>query len=178
MTERLSPRLGILTIRRDAYGNKQRVMSKRPWIRTLAWAVAIFVTSCFVVSASELIDWVRAASGSEAFTQGFAAFWQAYGVFIVKGWHATEYALLFALVFAALRKVTHWPPPVRCAVALAFCVLFAASDEWHQTFVPHRDGTLRDVLIDTAGAALAAGYLCVRSRTEPAAPVADDFDKL
>ncbi|MBE5921868.1 MAG: Cof-type HAD-IIB family hydrolase [Lachnospiraceae bacterium] len=30
-------------------------------------------------------------------------------------------------------------------------VLYACSDEWHQTFVPGRDGSLRDVLIDSLG---------------------------
>lgn len=37
-------------------------------------------------------------------------------------------------------------------IALAICFLYAASDEFHQTFVPGRSGELRDVFIDTAGA--------------------------
>jgi VanZ family protein len=37
-------------------------------------------------------------------------------------------------------------------LALALTVLYAASDEWHQTFIPNRSGQLADVLVDTAGA--------------------------
>lgn len=37
-------------------------------------------------------------------------------------------------------------------VAVAICVLFAATDEFHQTFVSGRNGQIIDVLIDTAGA--------------------------
>jgi len=40
-----------------------------------------------------------------------------------------------------------------CAV---ICILYAASDEWHQTFVPGRGGTWVDVVIDTGGVLIAA----------------------
>jgi VanZ family protein len=39
-------------------------------------------------------------------------------------------------------------------MAWGVSVLYAASDEWHQTFVPTRVGTPWDVAIDAAGAAL------------------------
>lgn len=39
----------------------------------------------------------------------------------------------------------------RCLFALAFCILYAVSDELHQIFVPGRAGRVTDVLIDTAG---------------------------
>ncbi len=38
--------------------------------------------------------------------------------------------------------------------AWALAVLYASTDEFHQWFVPGRTATLRDVLIDAAGAAL------------------------
>ena len=40
--------------------------------------------------------------------------------------------------------------------ALWVAVLYAATDEFHQTFVPTREGCLRDVFIDSTGA-IAAG---------------------
>lgn len=39
-----------------------------------------------------------------------------------------------------------------CAV---FGVLFGASDEWHQSFVPGRDASLKDLAFDTLGLAAA-----------------------
>lgn len=49
-------------------------------------------------------------------------------------------------------------------MALMFAVLFAASDEWHQTFVPGRDGCVRDVVIDASGASVAALILMIKAR--------------
>jgi VanZ family protein len=43
-------------------------------------------------------------------------------------------------------------------------IAFAISDEYHQTFVPGRDGNIRDVLIDSAGAGLACGIIAIRRR--------------
>ena len=40
------------------------------------------------------------------------------------------------------------------ALSWAFCVLYAASDEFHQLFVPGRAGLVTDVCIDSAGALL------------------------
>jgi VanZ family protein len=50
-------------------------------------------------------------------------------------------------------------------LALLISFLYAASDEFHQTFVPGRSGELRDVLIDTAGAITGiVTYMLVRMK--------------
>jgi len=77
-------------------------------------------------------------------------------VFIIrKCAHLTEYAVLALLLWRAFRKpVRHDPRPWRWADArlAILCVgLYAASDEFHQLFVPHREGKVGDVLIDTSG---------------------------
>jgi VanZ family protein len=81
-----------------------------------------------------------------------------------KSAHLTEYAVLALLVWRARRR------PVRgdrrpwrrsdMFFALAVAALFAATDEWHQSFVPSREGRFTDVLIDSTGAAvgLLAGW--------------------
>ena len=77
-------------------------------------------------------------------------------VFIIrKCAHLTEYAVLALLVWRALRK------PLRkenrpwdwadARFAVLFVALYAASDEFHQLFVPNREGRVTDVLIDTSG---------------------------
>jgi len=47
----------------------------------------------------------------------------------------------------------------------SFCltVAYAATDEWHQTFVPGRTGQPRDMLIDAAGALAALAWLRARA---------------
>ena len=59
--------------------------------------------------------------------------------------HATEYAILGALLFRALSRE---------APALAAGVLYAASDEVHQHFVRGRHAAPVDVLVDAVGVGL------------------------
>ena len=47
----------------------------------------------------------------------------------------------------------------RAVSALGICILYAVSDEVHQLFVPGRGPGLRDVLLDSAGAALGIVFL-------------------
>ena len=80
--------------------------------------------------------------------------------------HVTEYAILALLLFRAVanvgRSVRAAPSafPVRAALfAFALAVLYAMTDEFHQTFVPSRTGQVSDVFIDSFGAA--AGLLAL-----------------
>ncbi len=74
--------------------------------------------------------------------------------------HAAEYALLCFLWWRALRTVT---ASQRAAIAaFLITVAYAAGDEYHQTFVSGRSGSPVDVMIDSAGAALAAVLLARR----------------
>ncbi len=69
-----------------------------------------------------------------------------------KGGHFAVYGIL---AWFSLRALS-WPecPTTRAAwFALVISVLYAASDELHQGFVPGRHPTFRDLLIDSAGAA-------------------------
>lgn len=65
--------------------------------------------------------------------------------------HFSEYAILTALVWRAVRA----RGDRTLILAWALAVAYAATDEFHQTFVSGRVGTPRDVLIDAAGAAVA-----------------------
>jgi VanZ family protein len=73
-----------------------------------------------------------------------------------KAAHALGYALLTGLLVRALRRGS----PLESASgargwAGIIALLYAASDEFHQRFVPGRNGTLIDVLVDGAGIGLA-----------------------
>ena len=69
--------------------------------------------------------------------------------------HLTEYAVLALLLLRALRKpVRHDARPWRWADAgwaILLVILYAASDEIHQLFVPLREGKIGDVIIDASG---------------------------
>lgn len=153
-------------------GNVVRIASfdgKAPFLRTwpfafvLLWAGLIFGTSCTVVSTVELFSLVRFVGGTEALRR-FEIFWAVAWFAVVKGWHATEFAILTAGLVALLHL---WRPARKhrnVLLAGTIAVLFAVSDEFHQTFVPTRDGTLSDVLIDSVGVGLAMLFFWSRLR--------------
>lgn len=78
-----------------------------------------------------------------------------YDFILRKFAHMAEYAVLTLFLYRALRA--HDMPVKQALLAGALAAfIFAVSDEWHQTFVKGRNGTLRDVAIDGAGIAGAA----------------------
>jgi VanZ family protein len=70
--------------------------------------------------------------------------------------HVIEYTVLALLLWRALRSV----PTLQAKSVMVFaavlmgCAVFAASDEFHQTFVKSRTPSVRDVLLDVIGALL------------------------
>lgn len=74
------------------------------------------------------------------------------------------YAVLMGFWFRALSDKLS----IKKAIAWAFIitVFYAISDEYHQTFVAHREGTIRDVLIDS-GAALIVGWVIAKTKKRP-----------
>ena len=81
--------------------------------------------------------------------------------------HVTEYAILTALWWRALRGLGMRFP---LAAAIAISIGYAATDEFHQTYVDGRHGTPVDVLIDCAGIAAAAAAITFRRLRAPADP--------
>lgn len=79
--------------------------------------------------------------------------------------HFTEYALLTALWWRALR--TRLAARAAVLLAVVISVAYAATDEAHQLSVDGRHGTPVDVLIDTAGAVTAATLIVRRRRRAP-----------
>lgn len=72
--------------------------------------------------------------------------------------HLTEFGVLAWLFWRALRKpVRNDPRPWlwrQAGFALMWVMLYAASDEFHQSFVPTREARIHDVLIDSIGGVL------------------------
>lgn len=72
--------------------------------------------------------------------------------------HITEYAILAGLVWFGRRKLEgnyrkfDWREAL--GIVLPIVCLYAITDEWHQSFVPGREGAVRDFTLDTLGAFL------------------------
>lgn len=86
-----------------------------------------------------------------------------WDLLVKKGAHMAAYALLAVLWRRALgENRLSW------LMAFAITVLYAVSDEYHQTFVPGRNGAFIDVLVDSAGAL--ASLVIMRARSKKASP--------
>lgn len=59
--------------------------------------------------------------------------------------HICAYGILFGLTYKATKSVKN---------SFVFCILYAMSDEYHQSFVPGRTPMVRDVGIDIIGMSL------------------------
>jgi VanZ family protein len=82
--------------------------------------------------------------------------------------HLSEYAILALLFWRAARKPVwgdkrpwSWELGVG---AILFVALYASTDEFHQRFVPSREASPVDVMIDTTGAMAGIGMLWVQGR--------------
>lgn len=76
---------------------------------------------------------------------------------LLKAGHAIGYFWLGLTVLAALGLKSRWSP----AQALAMCALYAASDEFHQSFVRGRSSSINDALIDILAALVGVALLSV-----------------
>lgn len=132
------------------------------WLPVLAWMALIFTASSDSHSyehssriLAPLLLWLFPHISAETVGQL---------VFIArKCAHLAEYSVFALLLWRALRKpVKNVSRPWNwreTGLALLFVALYAASDEFHQIFVPTRTAHVTDVFIDTAGGA--AGLLAL-----------------
>jgi VanZ family protein len=111
-------------------------MGVRFWLPVLVWAGLIFYFSS--------IPYLRITEA-----------W--YDIILRKLAHMFMFGMLARLLARALTGSTFWPWKKIFAWALVLSVLYACSDEYHQSFTPGRSATLIDILIDTSGAWLALG---------------------
>lgn len=104
------------------------------------------------------IIWMGAIFYVSSFPTGKASEIQVQDFLLKKTAHVIEYAILAALLF---RGFYGSGVGILKALLITFVcsVLFAASDEFHQMFVPGRGPHIRDVFIDATGASLSLGTI-------------------
>ena len=126
----------------------------------LLWALSIVVTSSTVITPQAFFDWFRehVFDNEDAFDR-FKIFWGVSWLFIVKGWHVTEFAILAALATWTIDRYRGQRSRANIVWASILCFAYAISDEWHQSFVPLRNGVWTDVVIDTVGILISGAVL-------------------
>ena len=143
----------------------------KPWLAAGLWLALIAFESTQWLSSehtgSLLYHWMVKLFGP------INLLWfDSFHHYLRKTGHVFGYAMLSLLLFRAWRAtlprfdLARWS--LRWAgIAWVMTALVASLDEWHQTFLPSRTGTIRDVYLDSA-AALAMQivlWLWLRGRT-------------
>lgn len=105
------------------------------WTPVFSWMGIIFILSS-----------QQRVSVSETYAINFLVF---------KTLHIIEYAMLFLLTRRAIKYGTRARERNIHVYTFMIVAFYAATDELHQQFVPTREGTIRDVIIDLIGASMA-----------------------
>ncbi|WHY85632.1 VanZ family protein [Neobacillus novalis] len=125
-----------------------------PWIFVLVWMILIFNLSAQPASHSgQLSRGVTAVvvETVKQITPVTDVTVDRWDHIVRKNAHFFIYLMLAIWVFNALLK-SRIAGLKGFFLAMAICVLYAISDEFHQVFVPGRGPAAKDVLIDSAGA--------------------------
>ena len=136
-------------------------MKKRiAWLLCAVWMGVIFAMSAMPGDvSSEQSGWIvdlllaaiKAVSGAVVDSAALA---DIIGFLVRKAAHMAEYAVLFVLYKRALSLSGAKRPGI---TALVMSICYAATDEWHQSFVEDRGPGVMDVGIDALGASVAWG---------------------
>ena len=122
------------------------------WLPVLIWLCVIFVGSTDVLSAEQtsrfvepFLRWLKPDISSETLAQ--------IHFFARKLGHIFEYALLAIFLWRALRSGANLQVKISILVIVVWfvCAIFAATDEFHQSFIPSRTASPNDVVIDIFG---------------------------
>ncbi len=143
--------------------NKRQIINIISWTALIFWLVLIFYLSAQPVSKSNglskkvtevIIEKVEMVAPNANFNIN------RMNYLVRKNAHFFAYLILGILVMNVLRtsRVSNTKGFI---LSLMFCILYAISDEFHQLFVPGRSGQMRDVLIDSTGAAIGIGMYVV-----------------
>jgi VanZ family protein len=141
--------------------NSDRHHVLKAWIALILWLIVIAIEST---------DWLSAHHTGRILYPLlhflFGMGWERFEVvhfFLRKGGHVFGYGLLSILLFRAWRETLPVASGVNWTfrwanIAVLGTALVASLDEWHQSFIPSRTGTVHDVILDTC-AGIAAQIL-------------------
>jgi len=125
------------------------------WLPVLVWVGVIFLGSTNLMSAEHtsrfiipFLRWLKPDISAETLP--------SIHFILRKCAHVGEYAVLGLLLLRAATLMTNFKRsiPILYMSVLAVCVVVAATDECHQTFVASRGASVRDIMIDSGGVIL------------------------
>jgi VanZ family protein len=133
------------------------------WIPAVLWAclISLFSTDTF---SKEHTSWVLIPFLQWLFPHANSPTLELSHYVLRKCAHVLEYFVFGLLVFRAIRGPRRGWTPRWAAATLIVCGIFAAGDEFHQFFVPSRQASPWDALLDTSAAAAAVFLIWLLAR--------------
>jgi len=125
------------------------------WLPPLVWTAVVLSLSSATFSADNTGSVIRPILAWLLPWLSPAALDTVHGL-VRKAAHVVEYAVLAALWLRAFAPSGAVRVPAAAWLTLLIGVVVAVLDEAHQSTVPSRTGSVRDVVIDTAGVLLVA----------------------
>ncbi|WP_186431557.1 VanZ family protein [Clostridium sp. BSD9I1] len=136
------------------------------WILVLAWMIVIFLFSNDPAAVSDEKSGFVLRTLNALGIDLNSYFGELANFIVRKAGHFTEYFILYALLFNALQDTSSLKQSLIISLGITF--LYACSDEFHQIFIPGREGRFKDVLIDTSGGIFAGILMKIKSATHVA----------
>ncbi len=102
------------------------------WLPVALWVILIFLLSNLAIPSGTKVVW-----------QDFL---------MKKAAHLWEYAVLYIFSYRAFKNTGSFSFKTNCLLSFLLVLLYASSDEYHQTFISGRNGTIQDIFIDLFGA--------------------------
>lgn len=131
-----------------------------PWLPVMFWMIIIFLFSSQPAYQSDgisrgftniLLEIIGKIIPLDVMTSTSADLLSKYNHIVRKAAHFTVYLILGILVANAFEKSNRMFNKKIFLYSFCICILYAATDEFHQLFVSGRGGQLKDVLIDSSG---------------------------
>lgn len=126
------------------------------WFLVVFWMGIIFYLSHQPAGASRSLSEGLLSNLLHIFPQEHSGEIELLHILLRKSAHFIAYFLLAILLFRAMipNRMSVSAVMRQSSSAWFICIVYAASDEFHQTFVSGRSGEFRDVMIDSFGALL------------------------
>lgn len=139
------------------------------WLPVALWMIVIFIFSAQPATASGSMSKGITLTVLSALVPNWEHLSEAARVsyldwahiLIRKTAHVTEFAVLGGLLMNAFVRWYGTLAKKQVLLSLLCGVLYAASDEFHQMFVPARGPAVTDVLIDSAGVLIGVVVACL-----------------
>jgi VanZ family protein len=149
----------------------------KTWIAAILWLIVIAIEST---------DWLSSHHTSRILYPLFHFLFgldpdrfETWHFLIRKGGHVFGYGLLSILLFRAWRETLPDETGARwtwrwASIAVLGTAIVASLDEWHQSYIPSRTGTVHDVILDTC-AGIAAQILLFFLARQSSSPRLERF---